>query len=88
MIPKARASLERYGHQVVIGNDLHTRKYQVVFVVRPNVPASAINGDLSKINSDTWLRVNDDDIANGKELEEDIVIELVKRHDIWINKTT
>ncbi|KAF8314054.1 DFP-domain-containing protein [Clavulina sp. PMI_390] len=32
LIPKARASLERYGHQVVIGNMLHTRKWEVVFV--------------------------------------------------------
>lgn len=32
MIPKARAALQRYGHQIVIGNDLHRRKYEVVFV--------------------------------------------------------
>jgi phosphopantothenate-cysteine ligase len=38
LIPKARAALERYGHQVVIGNDLHTRKMQVVFVERKRKP--------------------------------------------------
>jgi len=32
LLPKAHAALERYGHQVVIGNMLHTRKYEVVFV--------------------------------------------------------
>jgi len=32
LIPKARASLERYGHQVVIGNMLTTRKFEVVFI--------------------------------------------------------
>lgn len=32
MIPKARAALQRYGHQIVIGNDLHRRKHEVVFV--------------------------------------------------------
>ena len=32
LIPKSRAALSRYGHQLVIGNDLHGRKYQVVFV--------------------------------------------------------
>jgi phosphopantothenate-cysteine ligase len=34
LIPKARAALSRYGHQIVIGNDLHRRKYEVVFVER------------------------------------------------------
>lgn len=32
LVPKAQAALERYGHQVVIGNDLQTRKWEVVFV--------------------------------------------------------
>jgi phosphopantothenate-cysteine ligase len=32
LIPKARAALQRYGHQIVIGNDLHRRKHEVVFV--------------------------------------------------------
>jgi phosphopantothenate-cysteine ligase len=34
LIPKARGSLERYGHQLVIGNLLNTRKYEVVLVSR------------------------------------------------------
>ena len=34
LIPKSRAALARYGHQLVIGNDLHKRKFQVVFVER------------------------------------------------------
>ncbi|KAJ6557911.1 DNA/pantothenate metabolism flavoprotein [Mycena capillaripes] len=38
LIPKARAALERYGHQVVIGNELHSRKVQVVFVERKRKP--------------------------------------------------
>ncbi|KAJ6487713.1 DNA/pantothenate metabolism flavoprotein [Mycena sanguinolenta] len=38
LIPKARAALERYGHQVVIGNELHTRKWQVIFVERKRKP--------------------------------------------------
>ncbi|PAV15426.1 phosphopantothenate-cysteine ligase [Pyrrhoderma noxium] len=32
LISKARTALERYGHQVVIGNELHRRKFEVVFV--------------------------------------------------------
>ena len=34
LIPKSRAALSRYGHQLVIGNDLHRRKFEVVFVER------------------------------------------------------
>ncbi|KAJ9099121.1 hypothetical protein QFC21_004000 [Naganishia friedmannii] len=32
LVPKAQKALERYGHQVVIGNDLHKRKMEVVLV--------------------------------------------------------
>ncbi|PWN50269.1 DFP-domain-containing protein [Violaceomyces palustris] len=38
LIPKARAALERYGHQLVIGNDLQRRKFEVVFVERKRRP--------------------------------------------------
>ncbi|GMK59241.1 hypothetical protein CspeluHIS016_0702560 [Cutaneotrichosporon spelunceum] len=41
LIPKARAALARYGHQLVIGNELHSRKYRVVFVERAITPPSA-----------------------------------------------
>ncbi|KAH9171409.1 DFP-domain-containing protein [Lactarius sanguifluus] len=32
LVPKSRAALERYGHHLVIGNDLHRRKHEVVFL--------------------------------------------------------
>ncbi|KAJ7467918.1 DNA/pantothenate metabolism flavoprotein, partial [Mycena latifolia] len=38
LIPKTRAALERYGHQVVIGNELHTRKVQVFYFTASSVP--------------------------------------------------
>jgi hypothetical protein len=34
LIPKARQAIERYGHQIVVGNLLATRKSEVVFVWR------------------------------------------------------
>jgi phosphopantothenate-cysteine ligase len=40
LIPKSQAALSRYGHQLVIGNDLHKRKYEVVFVERKSTPGS------------------------------------------------
>jgi phosphopantothenate---cysteine ligase (ATP) len=46
LIPKAHAALERYGHQIVIGNMLHNRKYEVVFVsvASPRKQGSRIEG--------------------------------------------
>lgn len=41
-MPKARAALSRYGHQIVIGNDLHRRKFEVVFVEPTNAGRSTI----------------------------------------------
>jgi len=93
--------LERYGHQVVIGNDLHRRKFEVVFVSRKistsYTSSTAENAsDARQQGADTtpekfderWLRIN---IPEGypvgfpvKEIEEDIVEELVKRHTEWI----
>ncbi|KAK6910450.1 hypothetical protein I203_104482 [Kwoniella mangroviensis CBS 8507] len=41
LIPKSRAALSRYGHQLVIGNELHRRKYEVVFVERNSHSSTA-----------------------------------------------
>ncbi|KAI0087395.1 phosphopantothenate-cysteine ligase [Irpex rosettiformis] len=89
LIPKARGALARYGHQVVIGNNLHRRKFEVVFVA----PAAVNSGtrptpgqEPSEVDPkdfvETWLRI---DLAKDphKEIEEDIVAELVRRHQLW-----
>ncbi|KAJ7109621.1 DNA/pantothenate metabolism flavoprotein [Mycena crocata] len=167
LIPKARAALERYGHQVVIGNELHTRKFQVVFVERkrkplpplppgaedpepasepetqldgsisieepapepsvttpaagsepsaeseiadPQVPvadiAPAADGETSSSAPppppkpqthlsdeasesmtfvESWIRISPTSSTEGKEIEEDIIGELVRRHTAWID---
>ncbi|KAM0755152.1 DNA/pantothenate metabolism flavoprotein [Meredithblackwellia eburnea MCA 4105] len=75
LIPKARAALERYGHQVVIGNTLADRKHEVVFVER---------------GRESWVRIGEEDrgaIGTGgeeREIEEDIIKRLVEMHDGWI----
>lgn len=74
LIPKAQTALERYGHSVVIANELHRRKFEVAFVYRtysvdPSAPRFA----------ESWIRI-DLDKNPEKEIEEDIVEELVKRH--------
>jgi len=97
LVPKARAALERYGHQVVIGNDLNRRKYEVVFVSRsPPGLQRALDAEGSR-NGDppspgfveSWLRINVPSPILGsgqvKEIEEDIVAELVRRHEQWIS---
>jgi phosphopantothenate---cysteine ligase (ATP) len=88
LVPKARAALERYGHQVVIGNDLNRRKFEVVFVTRPtSVPASSTVGVLPRPLAasgfmEYWVRTDPD---GGKEIEEDIVTELTRRHGLYID---
>ncbi|WVF72835.1 hypothetical protein IAT40_007653 [Kwoniella sp. CBS 6097] len=51
LIPKARAALSRYGHQLVIGNDLHRRKYEVVFVERNPNSSTEKNGQVPSVPS-------------------------------------
>jgi phosphopantothenate-cysteine ligase len=73
LVPKARAALERYGHQLVIGNDLARRKQEVVFVTR---------------QGEEWIRVPQAGSAAGSttavEIEVEIVDRLVKKHSDWI----
>lgn len=87
LIPKARAALERYGHQIVIGNDLHRRKFEVVFVT-PNTGGHQTDGSAQFV--ETWVRIDPaltyPGIQQIKEIEEDIVDELVKRHTTWIGE--
>ncbi|KAF9269392.1 DFP-domain-containing protein [Marasmius fiardii PR-910] len=92
LIPKAQAALERYGHQVVIGNDLHRRKFEVVFVSSsPSVtgktePSPAGQAASASNKAVRWLRLDPQIVEQGKEIEEDIVAELVKRHQRWIEE--
>ncbi|GAA5873252.1 hypothetical protein JCM5296_004223 [Sporobolomyces johnsonii] len=74
IIPKARTALERYGHQIVIGNSLADRKHEVVFV---------------EPQGEEWLRIPEGAKGAGgeiKEIEEDIIKKLVGLHDHWIEQ--
>lgn len=90
IIPKARKALQRYGHQIVIGNDLHHRKYRVVLVSpkRSSLLNAHANpdGDLSAEYEESWIEIDSSPSALHKEIEEDIVKELVRRHDEWISR--
>lgn len=88
LIPKARKALARYGHQVVIGNDLHRRKFEVVFVSPADGLPAQDNGDEPDpaLFSESWVRT---DLTENpaKEIEEDIVVELVRRHRVWTGES-
>ncbi|KAH8084344.1 phosphopantothenate-cysteine ligase [Cristinia sonorae] len=83
LIPKSRTALSRYGHQVVIGNDLHRRKFEVVFVSPANSTKPLDDAQPSNF-VETWIRI-DPAQDPAKEIEEDIVTELGQRHDAWIH---
>lgn len=70
IIPKARIALERYGHQIVIGNNLMTRKHEVVFVQK---------------DTEDWVRISEDQVAAGVEIEETIVERLIQLHNAHVN---
>jgi len=91
LIPKARTSIERYGHQLVIGNLLNTRKYEVVLVSRKDLitamEQSAERADKVQLERSidgefvqNWLRLRE----GRMEIEEDLIAQLVKYHGAWI----
>lgn len=71
MIPKSKTALERYGHRVVIGNDLNHRKREVVFVMP---------------SGEEWVKLPSEDEQEGREIEEKIVAKLTQLHDSWIKE--
>jgi len=95
LVPKARAALERYGHQLVIGNDLNSRKYEVAFISRTADDVGSDGGNTAprdprfEVQSDSrfreeWLYLREGDL----EIEKDIVDSLVKRHQRWLEAGT
>ncbi|ONH70126.1 Phosphopantothenate--cysteine ligase CAB2 [Cyberlindnera fabianii] len=68
LIKKAKQSLERYNHQLVIGNLLQTRKKEVVFVTK------------EKLN---WYKLKDGE-EKTVEIESIIVPAVCEEHKLWI----
>uniref|UniRef100_A0A915AGX2 DNA/pantothenate metabolism flavoprotein C-terminal domain-containing protein n=1 Tax=Parascaris univalens TaxID=6257 RepID=A0A915AGX2_PARUN len=66
LVDVARKALQRYGHKLVIGNLLHTRKERVVFVENDKAEE---------------IRLNDEQKANNVEIEQLIIDRLVQIHD-------
>lgn len=70
LISKARASLRRYGHRLVIGNVLMKRKYEVVFVTE---------------TEESWIRLSHKERDDGIEIESKIVSRVIELHNTWIH---
>ncbi|KAI8896154.1 DNA/pantothenate metabolism flavoprotein [Globomyces pollinis-pini] len=72
LISKAQTALQRYGHQLVIGNLLQTRKWIVWFITH---------------DQSEELKLSDDDVKNQVEIEKYIIQKLIVKHDHWISKS-
>jgi len=72
LISKARKALKRYGHQIVIGNMLLTRKKVVHFITN---------------DEERKVEMTDEELSQGIEIETKIISELVKKHDEWIEQS-
>ena len=74
LIPKSKKALETYGHQVVIGNILSTRKQRVVFV---------FPGD----QEITEICLTDDEMFKHAEIEEKIIQFVTQCHEKHMKKS-
>ena len=66
---KARQALQRYQHQLVIGNLLQTRKSEVV-IVTPD-------------GNEDWIRLTPEQLAQHVEIESLIVPAVIRAHNEW-----
>ncbi|PKY45550.1 DFP-domain-containing protein [Rhizophagus irregularis] len=72
LVDKSRQALTRYGHQIVIGNLLTTRKLEVTFITK---------------DSELKIQLSEEEVNNDVEIESKIIPELAKRHDEWVKNT-
>ncbi|PVV04621.1 hypothetical protein BB560_000878 [Smittium megazygosporum] len=72
---KARLSLEKYGHQAVVANILHTRK-NVVWIIKRD-----------SMDKAEEIRLSDEEIKNHVEIEQYIIKKLIKIHNSFIQNS-
>lgn len=103
LVSKAQQSLERYRHDLVIGNLLMTRKWEVVFISKEGerwirVPKTRRSKSFSGVEKligaiegkreETPLDVNDASVTEALEIESLIIPELVILHTEMMGKYT
>lgn len=69
LVDKAKGALRKYKHHLVIGNLLHTRRHQVIFVTADN---------------EYDLKLSAEDINSAQEIEKKIIDNVVKRHNVFV----
>ncbi|KAF8773636.1 Phosphopantothenate--cysteine ligase like protein [Argiope bruennichi] len=71
LLKKARGALEKYGHNLVIANELHKRKQEVVFVTK---------------DEEKKIFLSNEELKSGKEIEEQIVKDLLCHYSKFKNQ--
>ncbi|KAJ3226424.1 hypothetical protein HK099_004877 [Clydaea vesicula] len=71
LVKKSKKSLKTYGHHIVIGNILTTRKKQVIFVY-PEEDKPILE-----------VTLNEEELKNGTEIESKIIPKLVEGHNMF-----
>lgn len=66
---KSKGALTRYGHNIVVANLLHTRKFEVWLITK---------------DSQVEIRLTPDEMNKGVEIEKYIIEKLVEHHTTWI----
>ncbi|TIB16773.1 hypothetical protein E3P92_01201 [Wallemia ichthyophaga] len=74
LIPKAIGALEKYEHHLVIANELKNRKYKVALVERK------LDGQFSE----DFVEIGEN--THDKEIEEEIIKQVISRHDIHLTQ--
>ncbi|XP_006617469.1 phosphopantothenate--cysteine ligase [Apis dorsata] len=72
LIPKARDALNKYKHNLVIANVLHTRKQKVIIVSQEDIYI---------------ISLTNEQLNKGEEIEQLIVNNLIEKHQIFIQST-
>ncbi len=72
LVPKAKIALEKYRHELVIGNILERRKKEVILV---------------SASDEMPIVLSDEQIGSGMEIEEPLVTEVIKRHEKYITSS-
>ncbi|MBW0477221.1 hypothetical protein O181_016936 [Austropuccinia psidii MF-1] len=89
LIPKAKAALERYGHHLVIANELHSRKSAVLMISKDGSIESINFNPLNNYSEENRLEklekapsdYHDDNVI---EIEELMINRLTALHNHWI----
>lgn len=80
LIDKCKYALNKYNHQLVIGNLLDTKENEVIFI------GKKFNDKISKnYGANTNLLIKNFELGNAKNIEEIIVPNVIELHKKWVD---